>query len=550
MAKRKENLSKIPVPETTKEQKKQRLKEAKEELARLIFERDAMLAREKYAKYVEFVHQGRWIPAKFLVYICDTVDKLLRDELKNENGEPYIGLIIQLPPQHGKSCTITETLPSYFLGRNPYGKVIEISYNDEFAVKFGRRNKQKIEEFGKLLFGIELSRDSQAAAEFEIEKTRGSMISRGIGASITGNPGDLIIIDDPYKNRQDADSPAYKKFVIEEWLNTIRTRRSAKGKIILIQTRWNEDDLAGYLQDTEPENWFVISFPAIAEKYEAETGRQPGDALFPEIGKDKKWLEKEMQSYKNDPLQGGERAWNALYQQRPTSLEGNMIKRHYWQRYRLSLQMQKGVGFNEIVQSWDCTFKDTDGTDFVAGHVWGRIGANCYLLDRIAYPMDIIKTMDNIRLMTKKWPKALIKLIEDKANGPAVIQMLRTKIPGIIPVKATKSKAERVNAVLPLWEAGNVFIPDEIEVSPGVWQKCLWANEVIEQCAAFRPEKKEQRDDDVDAASQALNRLMYAFVQKEETKKVVNGFTTPEEMKDMGIIDLSIRRPGIFNNRR
>jgi predicted phage terminase large subunit-like protein len=139
--------------------------------------------------------------------------------------------------------------------------------------------------------------------------------------------------------------------------------------------------------------------------------------------------------------------------------------------------------------------------------------------------------------MSKKWPKALCKLIEDKANGPAVITMLKTKVPGMVPVKATKSKAERVNAVLPLWEAGNVYIPDEIEVSSSVFVPCHWTNTVIEQCAAFRPERKVQKDDIVDMISQALNRLMYAFVKVPREQPDI-GYASDEELKDMGLKDM------------
>jgi len=112
---------------------------------------------------------------------------------------------------------------------------------------------------------------------------------------------------------------------------------------------------------------------------------------------------------------------------------------------------------------------------------------------------------------------------------------LRNKLSGIIPVKAIRSKAERVNAILPLFEAGNVYIPEEIEISPGVWQRCEWAEEVIDECAEFRPEKQNQVDDDVDAMSQALNRLMYSYVPTVQDIKVVNGFITEEEAEDMGI---------------
>lgn len=120
--------------------------------------------------------------------------------------------------------------------------------------------------------------------------------------------------------------------------------------------------------------------------------------------------------------------------------------------------------------------------------------------------------------------------------------MMRTKLPGIIPVTPAKGKGERVNAVLPLWEAGNVYIPEEIEIQPGVWRKCLWANTVIEQCAAFRPEKKSQKDDIVDMCTQGLSQFMYVFIAPEERELNI-GFASEEELKDMGIISLAARKP-------
>jgi predicted phage terminase large subunit-like protein len=134
------------------------------------------------------------------------------------------------------------------------------------------------------------------------------------------------------------------------------------------------------------------------------------------------------------------------------------------------------------------------------------------MLDRIYKRMDIVNTMEGITTLEKKWPDAVIKLIEDKANGPAVIQMMRYKTPGLVAEKVSKSKGERVNAVLPLWEGGNVYIPKRIEIDKGVFETCTWAEEVIDLCAGFRPEKKVQKDDDVDAASQALRRFIHVIV--------------------------------------
>jgi predicted phage terminase large subunit-like protein len=477
-------------------------------------------AKENYASYVTFTHRydKKFKLARFQEYTCDCIDKLLNNELLNEEGIPYEGICLSQPPQTGKTEVVTSTLPSYYLGKNPFDHAILLAYGEDLAVKFGRRNKQKVEEFGaifnqaddkgKVTHEFKLSSVSSAALDFEIDKTNGGMISRGIGGAITGNPGDLIIIDDPYKNRQEADSASYQQFIISEWLNTIQTRASAKCKYVVVHTRWNEDDLIGYLLQNEPDKWFEIKFPAIAEFDEPEIGRKVGEALLPEAGKDIAWLLKKKKSYESDPMEGGVRAWNALYQQRPSSVEGNMIKRDYWKRFTLTLEMQKSGYFPVKIQSWDCALKDT--ADPVAGQVWGKRGANYYMVDHIGGRMDIVETMKGITRLSAKHPDGMAKLIEDKANGPAAMRILRDRISGLIPVNpGTKSKAERVSMVLPLWVAGNVYIPDRIETSPGIYEPCLWANDIIEQCAAFKPDKKVQRDDECDAGSQALNWLYF-----------------------------------------
>ena len=138
-------------------------------------------------------------------------------------------LIVEVPPQHGKSQSVTETLPSYYLGKFPSRRIIEASYGDDLARRFGRRNKQKIKQFGYELFGIELSKSSSSDAEFEIQEHKGTMISRGIMAGITGQPADLIIVDDPIKNRQEADSDTYrtrmKEEVLKFYINTFICKR-------------------------------------------------------------------------------------------------------------------------------------------------------------------------------------------------------------------------------------------------------------------------------------------------------------------------------------
>lgn len=510
-------------------------------------------AREKYSKYVELVHayDRKFKIAKFQEYICDCLDLLIENKLLNAKGNPVSGICLSQPSQTGKSRCVTETFPSYYLGKYPYDHVLEVSYSGDFAERFGRRNMEKISEFGQAVFDISLSPSKATFTEFEIHGTKGGMVSQGIDGQITGISSDLTIIDDPYKGMIDADSPATKRLVMSQWLNAIKLRASSKCKYVIVHTRWNEDDLIGYLSQNEPDDWYVINLPIVAEQDEPMTGRKVGDPLLPEAGKDLAWAMKLKSTYERDPELGGMRTWNAVMMGKPNALEGNIIKRNYWKRYRLSLDMQRGNIFHEEIQSWDCAFKDTADSDYVAGHCWGRIGLDYYLKDVIHERMDIVKTMDEIMRFSSKHKNAKIKLIEEKANGAAVIQMLRIKLNGLIPVNPSVSKYERVNLILHLFEGGSVYIPDEVEVAPGVWQKCRWAEEVITECANFRPERKTGKDDHVDAATMALGRLMYSFAKQERHEKKVVGFASENEMRDMGIIPFANkpRRPGRILNR-
>jgi len=432
------------------------------------------LARRSYIDYVEYVHEGRWLRSKHLELVCEYIEKILSGDIKR--------LIISMPPQHGKSQSVTETLPSYYLGKNPSNRVIEASYGDDLARRFGRRNKQKINQFGKELFNIELSKSSSSDTDFEIEEHKGSMISRGIMAGITGQPADLIIIDDPIKNKEQATSETYRDKLWEEWLNSINTRLSANGKVILIQTRWSEDDLAGRLLDNEAGKWTYINIPCEAEENDI-LGRTKGDALFPEIGKDNKWLTEFKTSYTSKE---GSMTWNALYQGQPTTLEGNMIKRK-WLKYYKELPPQ-----NYKCISVDATFKDGKKNDYVAIQVWGKRNYDYYLIDRIKAKMDFPTTLQAIINMRMKHPVNAV-FIEDKANGSAIISMLRKQMDSIIDINPEGGKVARVNAIAPLYESGNVYIPEK-----------EWTNDYVNELVGFPNSKN---DDEVDATSQALNRL-------------------------------------------
>lgn len=215
----------------------------------------------------------------------------------------------------------------------------------------------------------------------------------------------------------------------------------------------------------------------------------------------------------------GSRAWNAMYQQRPTAQEGGIIKRSWFKFYKALPEK-----FDEQIQSWDLTFKDTKQSDFVVGQVWGRVGARRLLLDQIRARLDFPGSMQAITTLSSKWPNAYLKLVEDKANGPALMQMLSHKIPGIVGVNPSGSKEARLSAASPFFEAGNVELPDP-SIAP-------WIHDYIEEVVGF---PNMQNDDQVDATSQALERLSYAGAPQ------VHLLDSGDEEKELTLIQRLLR---------
>jgi hypothetical protein len=170
------------------------------------------------------------------------------------------------------------------LGKYPDHKVIICGYNEDFAIRFGRRNKEKIEEYSYIFPDTVLSSTVRSSVEFETTRG-GRCISRGILSGLTGNTADLFIIDDPIKNRQEADSETTRRTIWNEYLNSVRTRIKPGGKLIVIQTRWHEEDLFGMIQKNE-KNVQVINIPCECDDPATDLlGRKMGEALCPEIGR-------------------------------------------------------------------------------------------------------------------------------------------------------------------------------------------------------------------------------------------------------------------------
>lgn len=230
--------------------------------------------------------------------------------------------MVTMPPRHGKSELCSHYFPTWYLGNFPEREVILCSYEADFAASWGRKVRDALTECADAgLFPVRPRGDVKAAHRWQLAGHRGGMVTAGAGGAITGKGADLLIIDDPFKNAQDANSETIRNAVWEWWQSTASTRLSPTGVVLLINTRWHLDDLSGRLLKRESERWECVDFPAIAEEADA-LGRQPGEALWP--GRYPLEALAELQS------QVGSYWWQSLYQQRPVTRGGEMFRREWF----------------------------------------------------------------------------------------------------------------------------------------------------------------------------------------------------------------------------
>ena len=474
-------------------------------------------ARKDYYEYMRLANEG-WIDTKLHRLIATTV----QDFIDNPDPSPSFDvLLVSMPPQHGKSLSISETLPSWYLGLHPDRDVILISYNEDTAGRFGRSNRNKLERFSQTPFDVvrPLFPDYKPAEPWnntDIANSKGKyMRSRGIMGGITGNPAHLIIIDDPIKTMEEARSLTAKNKVWDEYYSSIRTRIKPNGKLIVIATRWVEDDLIGRLIDTVPKERLTTLFiPAECIDEENDPlGRKLGDSLVPELGRDDVWLKEFKQEYVGEE---GLYVWSALYQCDPTPIEGAIIDPSWWKYYDYSDELQ----ISNIYVSVDATFKATDKSDFVVIQTWGMIEDNYYLLSQIRERLTFTETLTAIEETIEQYPNYTSILIEDKANGSAAIDSLQQSYSGIIPVTPAGGKESRLHGASKPIRKGKVYLP----------RGAIWLDSYINEFTSF-PNGK--HDDQVDATTQVLNYLLYAYAEKPRTKVEINATIKREWSPDM-----------------
>lgn len=399
-------------------------------------------------------------------------------------------LIINMPPRNLKSNLVTVGFAPWVWQDRPEERFIFTSYGDGLSTKHSVDRRTIIEsDWYRNGFGdrVILAADQNVKTEFMNTK-RGVMLATSMHGAVTGKGCDVLIVDDPH-DAQKAYSDTIRDSDIEAFNLKFSTRLDDKenGVIIIVMQRLHELDLAGAL--IEQGGWDVLKLEGIAEKQTTISFPISGKSIIRETG-----------TYLHEEREGatamaehkkilGHHGFAAQIQQEPTPIGGRIVDPRKFKRY-LAIPPK----FDQLIQSWDMTFKDTSKSDFVCGQVWGRIGPDFYLLPHwIRDRLDFVKTIAAFKNLTLKYGRAHRKIVEDTANGPAVISMLRSQIPGIVPYKPKDSKEARLHAVLPFIEAGNVHIPDRT-LDPRV-------DEFIKEVAQF---PNGNNDDQVDAMTQAL----------------------------------------------
>lgn len=425
---------------------------------------------------------------------------LINNTLVRVFNTPDSRLIVSMPPQEGKSQAISRRFPLWGLTQNPDLRISVASYEANIARRWGRSVRDDITHHSDRI-GLQVRQDLSAQNEWSLGGgNEGGMFTAGVGGAMTGRAVDLMIIDDPVKNREQADSPTYRERAWEWYTDTVETRLSPGAAVVIVLTRWHEDDLAGRLLADNPDVWEVLNIPAQAVNDNDPLGREPGEFMISARGRTQAQWEARKRAV-------GPKTWGALFQGNPTPDEGGVFPsdlptydRPFWTTRsngeHIINQLHNGQHQHELLMSWDLTFTGSSTSDYVVGQVWFREDAHVYLLDMFRGRIDFNRTLQAIQDMRTRWPQVGAVLVEAAANGHAAINMLQSSVPGIVPITPRGSKESRADAVSPFMYSGNVWLPSS-SLLPNV-------TDLREEALNF---PHGANDDTVDAMTQALNQL-------------------------------------------
>ena len=418
---------------------------------------DALRAYIDLSSYLSIANHGTWKRAAHLDLLCDALHKIEAGTITR--------LIVNMPPRHGKSEVISKGFPSWYLGRHPDHEIMLTSYGAELSEDFSRINREKLREFGEEIFGIRISKASASVGRWGISGHRGGLVAAGVNGPLTGRGANVAIIDDPIKGALEANSTTYRQHLLEWYQTVLRTRLAPGGAIIVVQTRWAKDDLAGWLieqSQTGGEQWTILNMPAISGDEPDSLERPPGQALWPE-------------RFSVDYLRSVQATltphqWTALYQQRPSPIGGGMWKYQDIDNHRVS----KHPELVEIVVGIDPAVTSSDDADETGIVIVGR-GTDKHLY---------VIGDHSLRGTPSEWGHTAIyayhlteadRIVAEVNNGGEVIESLLRNIDPSIPykaVRASRGKQIRAEPVAALYEQGLVHHVGTYPILEG--QMCEW----------------------------------------------------------------------------
>jgi hypothetical protein len=443
----------------------------------------------------------------------DIIDRIYQRIAAGER----IRAMVTMPPRAGKSRRTSRWGPAWYLRRQPEHRFMLASYAAHLADDHGRWVRNTITENAGTL-GISLKYGSQAANRFDIDGHEGGMVTAGVGGALTGRGAHVAVVDDPFKGSEDAGSPTQRERVWDWWQSVLLTRLEPQGSCLLVNTRWDDDDLSGRLLKEEPEDWIVIDLPAIALTADDPLGRQPGEALWPS--------RYNADDYARIRKSVGERVWWSLYQQQPRPLEGGVWKQTWIDSNRLSTAALRGIDLDRIVVAVDPAGGSTSGHDEVgitaaasarvqsAGpeHTHPEIRDEFYVLDDKSGAMGADEWGTTACLLALEWQADAI-VVESNYGGDMTSQVLTQAwrelerrgvthgrlMPRIIPVNAKQGKRLRAEPIAQLYEQQRVHhvgVFHALERQMVTWMPGLDSPDRMDSCVHALTELAELDGDD------------------------------------------------------
>jgi len=394
----------------------------------------------------------------------DLIDRVFRDIARGHSRK----VLITMPPRHGKSRRAARWAPLWYLSRHPDHRVMIASYSADLADDHGRWIRDAIVSYGPQI-GLALHTGSKAANRFDLadpetgERLEGGLVTAGVGGGLTGKGAHLAIVDDPIKDAADAESPTMRRRLWDWWTSVLNTRVEPGGSIIVIQTRWHEQDLAGkILQGEDASDWTCIDLPAICDSDEDPLGRKIGEALWP-VRYGRTALAKIRKAV-------GERVWWSLFQQKPRPLEGGVWKWPWITDNRITSMAFRGVDLSRIIVAVDTAGGEGDTHDETGIVAVGRtVDEHLYVLEDRSKNMGAdVWGHEACRLAIELQADAFV--VEDNFGGDQSAQIIRqawkelksngeTKgmlMPAIIEVHAKQNKRLRAEPIAQLASQGLV----------------------------------------------------------------------------------------------